>query len=245
MSRSPPGKSTTWSVEQPRSTRFAPLSPVSAASRSNSSGANSTGEPVVPPYVQATAENPPSRNRSIRVARTPAVNRGWSHGSTMQPAGRWAAAALTPHAIEVPTPSAHRGLVTRRTGRSATAAPTASAAAPITTNTGLQPASSAARAARRTRGSPSIGTNCLGRPSRVEPPAASTTAAMGGSSLTATGRGSGRRGRADGPPCARPAPRGSPRSPRARSLPGSARRHRGLPGRRAGRDRPRPSPTRR
>src|SRR4030095_10264484 len=87
------------------------------------------------------------------------------------------ATCSTPTAIDEPSPFGQFGCSAIETGSPASPEVTCAASAPTTTTIGAHPASFAAATTRLTNGSPRKMASCFGCPKRVEPPAASTTAA--------------------------------------------------------------------
>src|SRR5437588_1126476 len=82
-----------------------------------------------------------------------------------------------PTTMEEPTPLDHCGCITIETGKPKSSDVISAASSPTTTTTGAQPAPIAALVIWRTKVSPRKTASCFGLPKRVEPPAASTTAA--------------------------------------------------------------------
>src|SRR4030095_6250883 len=87
------------------------------------------------------------------------------------------AACSTPTAIDEPSPFDQFGCSAIETESPASADVICAASAPTTTTIGTHPASLAAVTIRLTNGSPQKIASCFGCPKRVEPPAASKTAA--------------------------------------------------------------------
>src|SRR6266498_1336693 len=104
------------------------------------------------------------------------------------------AACSTPTAIDEPGPFDQFGCSAIETESPASADVICAASAPTTTTIGAHPASFVAATTRLTNGSPRKMASCFGCPKRVEPPAASTTAATFIEPLCGISAGGGRNG---------------------------------------------------
>jgi len=159
---------------RPRSQLPAPASPPSSNSDSKRSRPTIAGTPIVPEYPAATSRAP-ARNASMSTRSATSLTSGWSAAMISTPSQRASrrVAALTPATSDDASPSRQRSFNSRCTP----------AKSRSTTITGFAAAAIADAAARRTSGNPRNSTSCFAVPSRVDAPAASTTAAT-------TGRGS-------------------------------------------------------